>query len=84
MCTLTWWRGGNGAFEVYFNRDEKKTRSVAVPPGVHEVRGVRFLAPVDPDGRGTWIVANEQGLVVCLLNRWQEEGEIRARVEEHL
>jgi hypothetical protein len=77
MCTLTWWRGGNEAYEVYFNRDEKKARSVADPPAVHEADGVRFLAPVDPDGGGTWMLANERGLVVCLLNRWREEAQMR-------
>ncbi|NIP92410.1 MAG: hypothetical protein GWO24_02620, partial [Akkermansiaceae bacterium] len=72
MCTLTWWRGTAGSYEVFFNRDEKRTRSIADPPRVHERDGVRFLAPLDPDGGGTWMLANDRGLLVCLLNRWHE------------
>lgn len=73
MCTLTWWRRGSESFEVFFNRDEKKTRSLAEAPRLHEGGGLRFLAPVDPDSGGTWMAANENGLVVCLLNRWHEQ-----------
>lgn len=64
---------------MFFNRDEKKTRSVAEPPRLHEGRERRFLAPIDPDGGGTWMVANDAGLVVCLLNRWHEEPMERPR-----
>ena len=73
MCTLTWWREAAGTYEVFFNRDEKRTRSVAKPPRLHERDGVSFLAPIDPDGGGTWMLASERGLLVCLLNRWHEE-----------
>ena len=73
MCTLTWWRESAGSYEVYFNRDERKTRALAEPPRVREREGVSFLAPIDPDGGGTWMLVNERGLLVCLLNRWHEE-----------
>ena len=76
MCTLTWWRESAEAYEVYFNRDERKTRAQAEPPRVREREGVSFLAPLDPDGGGSWMLANERGLLVCLLNRWHEEGEV--------
>lgn len=68
--------------EVYFNRDELKTRSRAVPPGEFlSPSGLRFLAPTDMDAGGSWMAANEAGLLVCLLNRWQEksEGGLRSR-----
>ena len=73
MCTLTWWRPAVGSYEVFFNRDERKTRSLAEPPRAYEWEGVSFLAPIDPESSGTWMLANEHGLVVCLLNRWHEE-----------
>lgn len=76
MCTLSWRREPDGAYEVFFNRDEKKSRSVAEPPRVHGGSDGRFLAPVDPDGGGTWMLANRQGLLVCLLNRWHEESPV--------
>ena len=52
MCTLTWWRESAGSYEVYFNRDERKTRAMAEPPRLREREGVSFLAPIDPDGGG--------------------------------
>lgn len=72
MCTLSWSRSTEGDLEVYFNRDEQKTRPLAEPPRIHTIGGVRFLSPIDPAGGGTWMLANEHGLVVCLLNRWHE------------
>ena len=72
MCTLTW-RREPGTFEVFFNRDEKKTRSQAEPPREFtNPDGLRFLSPIDPDAGGTWMLANAMGVVVCLLNRWHE------------
>ena len=72
MCTLTW-RDQDG-LEVFFNRDELKTRSRAEPPRVHQtLEGTRYLAPTDPDAGGTWMLVNEHGLVICILNRWHEE-----------
>ena len=57
MCTLTWWRDGSGSgtYEVFFNRDEKKTRSVAEPPKIISDYGLEFVAPIDPDGGGTHV-----------------------------
>ncbi|MDB4400634.1 NRDE family protein [Akkermansiaceae bacterium] len=71
MCTLTWTRGGPGQLEVWFNRDENKARPIADPPSLYELDGVKFLSPRDPQGGGTWMIANEFGLVVCLLNKWE-------------
>ena len=74
MCTLTWWRGESGELEIFFNRDERKTRPVADPPSRFESDGVSFLSPRDPKGGGTWMTVNEYGIVVCLLNKWELEG----------
>lgn len=67
MCTLTWIRRESG-FELFFNRDEKRTRGRALSPRVHERSGRRWLAPVDADGGGTWIGVNEFGVAAALLN----------------
>ena len=37
--------------------------TVAEPPRVRTQRGVSFLSPRDPDGGGTWMLANERGLL---------------------
>jgi len=73
MCTLTWWHG-EGSYELYFNRDERRSRSGAEPPALREAAGVRYLAPRDPEGGGTWIFVNEWGLSACLLNYYEAEG----------
>ena len=67
MCTVTW-SAAEGGYCLLFNRDEKLTRAAAEPPSIHTQDGVRFAAPIDTDGGGTWIAANEFGLTVGLLN----------------
>jgi hypothetical protein len=67
LCTLTW-IGGPEGYELFFNRDELLTRGPETAPTLAEARGVRFIAPRDADGGGTWIAANEYGLTLCLLN----------------
>lgn len=68
MCTASWLIGADG-YDLLFNRDELRTRPLALPPRRGERKGVRYLAPVDPQGGGTWIAANERGLCLFLLNR---------------
>jgi len=69
MCTLTWWREED-SYGVFFNRDEKKDRPVAESPAHFDHERVNFLAPRDPRGGGTWMLVNEHGVIVCLLNKW--------------
>ena len=71
MCTVTW-LGENGGYSLLFNRDEKHTRGVAEQPRTHRRDNVRFAAPIDSDGGGTWIAVNDHGLTVCLLNAYSE------------
>lgn len=73
MCSMTWHRHPGG-YEVFFNRDEKKTRQRATPPALQVLNGVRFLAPRDGDAGGTWLLANEHGVTLALLNLWGERG----------
>lgn len=69
MCTVSWIRSRDG-YDLLCNRDERLTRSRARMPRVSQVRGVRAIAPSDPDGGGTWIGVNEYGVTVCLLNAY--------------
>ena len=69
---MTWHRHP-GSYEVFFNRDEKKTRQRATPPALQWHNGVRFLAPRDGDAGGTWLLANEHGVTLALLNLWGEK-----------
>ena len=71
MCTVSWAATAEG-YELFCNRDERRTRKAAHAPTVCTARGVRFLAPTDAEAGGTWIAANEHGLTLCLLNRYSE------------
>lgn len=49
-------------------RDESPTRKSAIRPKLIDDLGVKFLAPLDPEGGGTWLGTNELGDVIILLN----------------
>ena len=53
---------------VVCNRDELTTRAPALPPSMWTVGPRRALMPIDPHSGGTWIAANDAGLVFVLLN----------------
>ncbi|MBD5780251.1 NRDE family protein [Pelagicoccus sp. NFK12] len=72
MCTASW-SAGQGRLSLYFNRDERKTRSAARPPECLQIDGTRMLAAIDPDGGGTWLAVSEWGLCVFLLNHYGAE-----------
>jgi uncharacterized protein with NRDE domain len=69
MCSLSWYHHPGG-YEVFFNRDEKKTRGRATPPALHDKEGIRYLSPRDADAGGTWLLANEHSVTLALLNYW--------------
>jgi hypothetical protein len=72
MCTATWTRTPGG-YDLFFNRDERRTRMPARPPSVHERDGVAFIAPVDGDAGGTWLAVNAFGLTLGILNHYPAE-----------
>lgn len=69
MCTVTWLKSEAG-YQVFFNRDERRSRKPALPPRTALCNGVRFAAPIDGDHGGTWMAVNEWGLTLCLLNHY--------------
>ena len=74
MCTATWIISKNG-YELFFNRDELKTRLVAVPPTMAAVNQIRYISPADADAGGTWIAVNEFGFAACLLNHYAKNAD---------
>jgi len=69
MCTLSWLAGEASGFTAWFNRDELHTRGIEQMPQVRvSAEGVTWVAPIDPDSGGTWLMVNAHGLMVCLLN----------------
>ena len=86
MCTVTWLRE-QGGYQLLFNRDERKSRAEALPPRAGQTGGVRWIAPVDPDGGGTWLATSQRGLTIGVLNgnrrsdedatrTWRSRGEL--------
>jgi hypothetical protein len=78
MCTLTWRHEGT-RYEVHFNRDERRTRAEASAPRPDVRGGVPFVAPIDPEGGGTWLAVNSAGLTLALLNDYRTPREPLAR-----
>jgi hypothetical protein len=67
MCTVSIVPTNRG-FRLVVNRDERRSRPAAVPPRIHAAGRLRATFPIDPPSGGTWIAANEAGLVLALLN----------------
>lgn len=73
MCTLTIYASG-GHRIVTMNRDEQRQRhELELLHDVQEDDGTRVVYPVDGASHGTWMGVNNHGLVMCLLNRYQNE-----------
>lgn len=55
-------------FRLVANRDELRTRPVALPPAIRVFGGRQAILPIDPVSDGTWIAVNDAGLAMTLLN----------------
>lgn len=71
MCTASWFFSESG-YELFFNRDEARTRRRALAPSRFRAGQIDALAPTDADAGGTWLATNSRGLTVALLNRYQD------------
>ncbi|MDN3585970.1 NRDE family protein [Pedobacter aquatilis] len=67
MCTVTYVPIADG-FILTSNRDEKKTRSIAIRPTLCNSKNFKIVYPKDPDGKGSWIAFNTTGIAIVLLN----------------
>jgi hypothetical protein len=68
MCTLSWQSSEDG-YTVWFNRDELHTRAAELPPTEHGGPDEAWwMAPIDPDSGGTWLMVNTHGVTTALLN----------------
>jgi hypothetical protein len=83
MCTLTY-RLTESGYELFFNRDEQRSRAQAVIPRLDNE--LNAIYPIDPIGKGTWLAVHQSGLSLALLNYYQAEkkalqGEFKSRGE---
>lgn len=71
MCTVTV-RLEARSLRVTMNRDERIDRAPEIPPSIHPSSGggPSWIAPIDGQAGGTWIGANDDGVVACLLNAY--------------
>lgn len=67
MCTLSFYPIRNG-FILTSNRDVDGNRPAALPPEEVWVENRKLVFPLDPQGKGTWICADDRGRVWILLN----------------
>lgn len=50
------------------NRDELRSRALALPPTIRSFGGRRAILPVDPESGGTWVAVSDAGVALTLLN----------------
>lgn len=81
MCTVTILPLQSGVTRLVCNRDEQRSRALALPPQHYSSQGVDYLAPLDPDSGGTWVAVNQAGILCVLLNRTVAGGNTRMNVE---
>jgi hypothetical protein len=72
MCTVSWSNQPVG-YTLFFNRDESGKRQDGIPPKVETYQSTRFICPRDPVGKGTWLLVNEYGLTLGLLNFYEAQ-----------
>ncbi|KJZ14676.1 hypothetical protein TW85_08045 [Marinomonas sp. S3726] len=71
MCTLSWLKTNTG-YEVFFNRDEQRTRLIAsLPERYKTASGNQYIMPTDRNSGGSWIGVTDSGVGICLLNFYQ-------------
>ncbi len=70
MCTVSWCIQEDG-YTLFFNRDESRDRALAIPPSIGTANATHYICPKDPQGGGTWLLVNEHGLTIGLLNYYE-------------
>jgi hypothetical protein len=68
VCTVSIVPSGGG-LRVVCNRDERRSRLLALAPRPQCIAGRRVLFPIDTASGGTWIGVNDASLAFVLLNR---------------
>lgn len=76
MCTVSFLPRRSG-FLLAVNRDERKTRPLALPPRCRWTGTRKALFPSEPDG-GTWTGVNDAGLTLALINWYAKPQRDRA------
>lgn len=67
MCTVSVIATGDG-YRLVHSRDEQRSRAPGLTPEVRKAGGFRVVAPHDPVGGGTWVLARDDGLTLAIMN----------------
>lgn len=67
MCTVSYFRNGKQTI-VTSNRDEHKSRPLALAPQKEHAENGTLFYPKDPKGKGTWFCVKSDGSVFVLMN----------------
>jgi Transport and Golgi organisation 2 len=67
MCTVSFIPAGDKVF-ITHNRDEKSSRTKALPPKEYTINGYTLLFPRDSAAGGSWIACSNTGAAAVLLN----------------
>lgn len=67
MCTVAF-IPIEGKYYIASLRDEDPNRAIAHKPQISLSDQQKYIAPIDPQGGGTWVGINENGVVIVLLN----------------
>lgn len=66
MCTVTFVPRASG-FLLAMNRDESRSRPIALSPRIRKMGGRQLLGPQEKSG-GSWLQVNDTGMACALLN----------------
>ena len=66
MCTVSFFPRADG-YVLGMNRDEARSRPIALPPSPRPFHGGRAVYPSEPSG-GTWIALSDLGSTLALVN----------------
>ncbi len=69
MCTISW-IPEPGGYRLWMNRDEARSRAAARGPRALRLRLGSAVAPLDPQGGGSWIGATAGGMSLALANAY--------------
>lgn len=73
MCTVSVIPTNDAGYRLISNRDESLARPHAEPPERRAIGNDRLaIWPTDPVSGGTWIGANDEGLVLAILNHYPD------------
>lgn len=73
MCTVTVVSAG-ATIRLACNRDELRSRPVALPPRIEQFGPRQAVLPIDPTSGGTWVAVNDAGLALTVLNVNSSDG----------